>query len=41
MYDLLAGFDIDKLDLDRREHVDSGGELHVGIHYHVQAHRHQ
>jgi tellurite methyltransferase len=37
VYDLLAGFDIDDLGLDRREYDDGEGECHVGVHYHVQA----
>jgi hypothetical protein len=36
---LLTGFDIDGLDLDRREYGEDNGELHVGVHYHVQARR--
>jgi SAM-dependent methyltransferase len=39
VYDLLTGFDIDVLDLDRREYDDRDGERHVGVHYRVQARR--
>jgi SAM-dependent methyltransferase len=36
---LFADFAVDALRLDRREYVDDGGELQVGVHYHVQARR--
>jgi SAM-dependent methyltransferase len=37
--DLLAGFVIDDLRLDRREYVDGDGELQIGVHYHAQVRR--